>query len=52
MVTDSHKKFVDFIESAYTKNVNVTEDLVATLKDYIKSREDKKGKGYTSNKEE
>ena len=52
MVTDSHKKFVDFIESAYTKNVNVTEDLVATLKDYIKSREDKKRKDYTSNKEE
>ena len=52
MVTDSHEKFVDFIESAYTKNVNVTEDLVTTLKDYIKSREEKEKKDYTSNKED
>ena len=52
MVTDSHEKFVDFIESAYTKNVNVTEDLVTTLKDYIKSREEKEKKDYTSKKQD
>ena len=40
IVIDSHKKFVDFIEGAYTKNVKVTDDLVTTLKDYIKDKKD------------
>ncbi len=58
MVVDSHKKFVDFIEDAYVKNVKVTEDLIIALKDYIKIREDikiregqKKNKYNTSDKE-
>jgi hypothetical protein len=51
-VLDSHEKFVDFVESAYTKNICVTEGLISTFKDYLEKRDEEYKKGTNNIKKD